>query len=320
MIIAGIDEAGYGPVLGPLVVGCSAFRVPDSEQPQCVWKLLNSIFSKSRDRKGTKLHINDSKQVYSPSAGIKELEKSVLTLSAQANGHASNLQGLLAKIDLELCHATNGYCWYRENEQEKFPLLCQIDSIKISANALKIASEQSQTHCIHFTAHVLLEKQFNELVEKTRNKASASFSLVVRHIDRLMKTYSTERLFIFCDRQGGREHYGPLLRMMFEDWALEIISESPKRAEYELTMGAQRVRICFCEKAETIALPVAAASMLAKYLREALMHRFNQYWLKHRPELAPTAGYYNDGMRFLRDIQDLREQMQIDDFDLIRLR
>ena len=30
---------------------------------------------------------------------------------------------------------------------------------------------------------------------------------------------------IVCDRQGGREHYGHLLRLMFEEWALEVNRE-----------------------------------------------------------------------------------------------
>ena len=98
---------------------------------------------------------------------------------------------------------------------------------------------------------------------------------------------------IFCDRQGGRSHYGQLLRLMFEDWALEIVSETESRAEYRLMQKNAAVRIIFCEKAEAQCLPVAVASMLSKYLREALMHRFNAFWKGHLPTVEPTAGYYS---------------------------
>jgi ribonuclease HII len=108
--------------------------------------------------------------------------------------------------------------------------------------------------------------------------------------------------------------------MMFEDFRLSIISETDARSEYELTQGDRRARIVFKEKAESDCLPVAAASMLAKYTREALMHRFNKFWQSHNPTLKPTAGYYTDGMRFLEDIRPLRDKLGVHDLDLIRQR
>ena len=76
----------------------------------------------------------------------------------------------------------------------------------------------------------------------------------------------------------------------------------------------------FLRKGRVQCLPVAAASMLSKYLREMLMRRFNAFWKIHVPDLTPTAGYYNDGLRFLRDIQAKRSEMQIVDDFLVRSR
>jgi hypothetical protein len=56
---------------------------------------------------------------------------------------------------------------------------------------------------------------------------------------------------------------------------------------------------------------VAAASMLSKYIREALMTRFNAFWRQHLPQVTPTAGYYQDGSRFLADINDKRLELGI---------
>jgi ribonuclease HII len=108
--------------------------------------------------------------------------------------------------------------------------------------------------------------------------------------------------------------------MMFGEWSRSIVSETPGRSEYRLSRGGHSVRILFMEKAEGQCMSVAVASMLGKYLREALMSRFNAYWTKHVPLAAPTAGYYTDGMRFLRDIEPKRQEMGIGDGELIRSR
>jgi hypothetical protein len=67
-------------------------------------------------------------------------------------------------------------------------------------------------------------------------------------------------------------------------------------------------------------MSVAVASMLSKYLREGLMRRFNAFWRQYLPDVAPTAGYYGDGQRFLADIAATRKELGIADEFLIRAR
>src|SRR3984885_9561132 len=131
MILAGIDEAGYGPLLGPLVVGCCAFDVgpmdasgqaPAADEWPCLWKRLRKHVSKTRVKTGRKLHVNDSKLVYSPAAGLKELERSVLAILSAGGDMPDDLTSLLQRTAEHVLEELADYPWYRPAENELFPL------------------------------------------------------------------------------------------------------------------------------------------------------------------------------------------------------
>ena len=82
--------------------------------------------------------------------------------------------------------------------------------------------------------------------------------------------------------------------------------------------------VALCQPLSDSQSAIAALKALTapypKKLREALMRRFNSFWARYMPEVPPTAGYYGDGTRFLRDIEPARRQLGIADEQLIRCR
>jgi hypothetical protein len=326
MILAGIDEAGYGPLLGPLVVGCCAFQVegdgcdPLADSFPCVWKRLGRYVSRNRSKTGRKLHVNDSKLVYSAAGGLKELERSVLAILCAGGAWCDDLASVLQRVCPDAVPHLAEYTWYRPPPDETFPLEQEAVGVQLFAKALREHMDVTATRCVRVAARVIPERHLNRMLDATRNKGSTLFSVSAIHLNDLLRDYGHQGLLIVCDRQGGREHYGQLLRLMFEEWALEVNREHDGYADYTLRRGAHAVRLIFREKAEAQCLPVAVASMLSKYLREALMRRFNAFWQQHLPEIQPTAGYYGDGMRFLNDISAKRRELGIGDELLIRSR
>src|SRR5579885_1634474 len=76
--IVGIDEAGYGPNLGPLVMTSVACRVPEELAGGKLWNALRCAVRRYPSDEDDRVAVNDSKLVYSAQRGLRDLETAVL--------------------------------------------------------------------------------------------------------------------------------------------------------------------------------------------------------------------------------------------------
>jgi len=84
--------------------------------------------------------------------------------------------------------------------------------------------------------------------------------------------------------------------------------------------GRRTLRIHFVVGADGNFLPVSLASMISKYVRELLVANINRYFAGFCAELKPTAGYWKDGQRFIRDLKTYAPHVQYESSRLIRSR
>jgi hypothetical protein len=79
--LAGVDEAGLGPILGPLVVGWTALAPPAAGLDP--WKALSAVVSRKPGADRRRLVVADSKQVFDRSPrGARRLELGALAFLA----------------------------------------------------------------------------------------------------------------------------------------------------------------------------------------------------------------------------------------------
>ena len=91
---------------------------------------------------------------------------------------------------------------------------------------------------------------------------------------------------VICDKHGGRDFTRRLVQHYFPEWLVEARCEGNLESRYVFGPAETRTTISFRCRGER-ALPVALASMTAKYLRELAMRAFNDYWCRQLPELRP---------------------------------
>jgi ribonuclease HII len=328
-VVVGIDEAGLGPILGPLVVSAATFSVPEENSDKSLadmWQLLGESIASNKKHLAGRLLICDSKKAYNPTIGTGHLEKTVLSCLKCLGKTAGTVAELVDSLGPECKVKILESPWFKNIAQQKINF--NADEISISAGALERNLKKNGMALIGLKSFCLDAGYFNELIGKIRNKSSVVFQIVCKLVNETIHGTRHRNYHFKIDRQGGRMRYAQPLMTMFGGMELKVLEENDNISSYQLSTSygstgsppCKMVKLDFAVGADDIYLPTALASMASKYLREELMAALNGYFLERCSHLKPTAGYWTDGKRFLNDLKTIAPQIQYDPRQLIRCR
>lgn len=329
LILLGIDEAGYGPLLGPLTVGAAAFRInswSEGSPAPDLWKLLEAAVCKEPRDARSRIPVADSKKLKLANSvttrhPLVHLERAVLTFLRHVPGAPASIPDTDAALFKSLGVTLEQRAWYA-GPPSPVPVGTAASALAIHANQLGGALESAEVEPLALWCRAVGETRFNAIVGESGSKAEATASVLGEYLRLAFEQWGSGEqgeLRIVCDRQGGRTSYAPMLARECRAasdaatrWtgSVKVLEESDRCSRYEVHDRARSMTVTFMPEAESAHLPVALASMVAKLIRELSMARFNRYWCARAMdtaslELKPTAGYRQDAARWLHDARDL---------------
>ncbi len=287
--LIGVDEAGYGPNLGPLAIGASAWRLPDGLDAERVdlYELLSAAVSVKPA--SALITIADSKRLYSSGEGLGALENAVH--AALGGAGARNYQALLEQLHADPGNLRRALPWHAAFNPS-LPLDTTREYIEQLSGLLMYAKRRAGVGGVCLRARLVFPAELNDLIDEHGSKGGALSHVTLGMLRDLLEqlTANTELPAACCtlDKHGGRNRYGPLLQHHFPEHWVETLVESRGESCYrwgpEEGHEGQRITFAFRSGGERF-LPTALASMVAKYLRELSMKALNTFWEQQVPGL-----------------------------------
>lgn len=272
---SGFDEAGLGPLLGPLsIVRCSLFADENCD--------LKQLFHDAN------IGVGDSKKIYS-SGKIQKLEQLALGAMEFFSGYSMHTAADVFALLHEDPALRDEIPWMFGAEKLTLPLHPQ-EIVSWQLNGVQAAGMDG---CLLHPRHI------NQAYAQDINKSE----LETRHImDMASRLPQADSHSISIDRLGGRIYYAPVLSALADNQQVNIIEEEKRRCAYSYQRQHAPINCEFLVKGEDKNPLIAAASCIAKYSRELHIILLNNYWSGQMPWLKKTAGYPQDAKRWIYQI------------------
>jgi ribonuclease HII len=244
MRLVGIDEAGYGPTLGPLSVVLAAC---DGDADAAL----------------RALGVADSKRVHD-TGDLGALERIALPGARWLTGRALTTAGELFACLGEASADRAAVPWMAAAEALALPV-----RDGGAAWMLPAAPERLDGRLLH-------PRHLNAARRAGINRAAAELDAVRALLGALDPALAAS---VTCDRLGGRKFYGDLLQRAWPGRAIDTIEETPAACRYRC--GA--ITVSFVVGGESASALTALASCIAKYARELHMLLLNRYFAGLKP-------------------------------------
>lgn len=298
---AGIDEAGYGPNLGPLVMTAVVAEGPDERAPDLWMDLAASVARAGGDP--SRLWVDDSKAILKARRGRDRLEAACLAaLMALGSERPRSFGALLAALDagtladVELAH-------WLDADDPPWPNPASVTVLENCCGAPGWLVG-APWRIVAIRSVVVGPARFNAGLETSGSKAKVHFAAFSRLLTALWELGSDGvAMRVRGDKHGGRHFYLDGLLDVFPDVWIDRGCEGPELSEYVVRSHPRRLELSLQPRADAEDGLVALASIVSKTVREAWMDAFNAHWTARLPDLRPTAGYPTDAARFREAIE-----------------
>lgn len=350
MLFVGVDEAGYGPALGPLCVGLCAVRLRNtafaaaaggeravtatpfggSQIPE-LWEILRPTVG--RVGENALFTVDDSKKIFSPH-NRRAAENLARNVGAFLHLHRNRGHQAGAPIPWTRLLPAEDVLDLESDPWGNPPRAQSTPEAGASASesapndnetlrTLRKTLDKAAIELVELRVRALSARRYNFLLaECDDNKLRLVWRVMAEELAAIVKKAPPkENLLLVCDKLSGQKRYAPLLAGLQPGAHFWVERETAARSGYRAGIANGKcLSIQFLKNADSLSFPTALASMAAKWVREECMARLNAFFSTRQPALKPTSGYRNpvDAPAFLAATRVLRERLGISDTAFIR--